>query len=497
MKSIIQKKENSLKTFNFRLSTFRLNRGTILIQVLVLAGLSSILISSLATWSASSLKASRQEYRRELSFQIAEAGIEYYRWHLAHAPTDFKDGTSSSGPYVHNYYDKDDNLIGSFSLEITPPSPGSTKVKIRSAGQVGMGTSTRRIIEVEVAKPSLARFSVATENDIRFGEGTEVFGPIHSNGGIHFDGLAHNIVTSALSTYNDPDHSGGEEFAVHTHVTPVDPDPPASVPIRSDVFMAGRQFPVPAIDFAKFTNDLSTIKTLASSGGKYFADSGELGYHIVLKTDGTFDLYEVTSLVPVPDNCNDNQGQFDWGTWSIGEETFVQNYAFPANGVIFAEDDIWVDGQIDGARITVACGRFPENRGQETHITVNNDLLYTHYDGADSIGLIAQGNINAGLLSANVLRIDAALIAKNDRIGRYYYRPPSDEKDRCSPYHVRDTLTLYGMIASNERYGFAYTDGTGYQIRNIIYDANLLFNPPPNFPLTTDKYLILTWKEVK
>ncbi|HRY62721.1 MAG TPA: hypothetical protein P5056_03050, partial [Candidatus Paceibacterota bacterium] len=190
-------------------------------------------------------------------------------------------------------------------------------------------------------------------------------------------------------------------------------------------------------------------------------------------------------------------GQFDWGTWSIKTETFLDNYPFPANGLIFAEDDVWVNGQINGARLTIASGRFPENHGRETHITVNDNLLYTNYDGTDSIGLVAQGNINVGMISANTLRIDAALIAKNDRIGRYYYRPPSDNKERCAPYHTRDTITLYGMIGTNKRYGFAYTDGTGYQTRNIIYDANLLFSPPPNLPLTNDQYQIVSWKEVK
>lgn len=473
------------------------NRGAILVQILVLAGLSSLLISSLAAWAASSLRASRNELNRELAFQIAEAGIEYYRWHLAHAPTDYKDGTQLNGPYIHDFKDKNGKTLGTFSLDITPPPTGSTKVKIRSTGSVLGYSNLSRILEVEVAKPSLAKFSVITENDIRFGEGTEVFGPIHSNGGVRFDGLAHNIVSSALSDYNDPDHSGGDEFAVHTHVSPTDPVPPADVPLRPDVFEAGRLFPVPAIDFGKFTNDLSQIKSQAQSSGKYFGNSGKSGYHFVLKTNDTFDAYKVTALVPVPNNCNDNQGQFDWGTWSIKTETFLGNYPFPSNGLIFAEDDVWVDGQISSARLMIACGRFPENHGQETHITINNNLLYTNYDGSDSIGLVAQGNINAGMVSANILRIDAALIAKNDRVGRYYYRPPYSNKSACSPYHIRDTITLYGMLGTNKRYGFAYDDGTGYQNRNIIYDANLLFSPPPNFPLTTDQYQIVSWKEIK
>ena len=53
------------------------------------------------------------------------------------------------------------------------------------------------------------------------------------------------------------------------------------------------------------------------------------------------------------------------------------------------------------------------------------------------------------------------------------------------------------MIGSYQRYGFAYTDGTGYQTRNLIYDVNLLYGPPPSFPLTTDTYQTISWEEVK
>jgi len=51
------------------------------------------------------------------------------------------------------------------------------------------------------------------------------------------------------------------------------------------------------------------------------------------------------------------------------------------------------------------------------------------------------------------------------------------------------------MIGSSNRYGFAYTDNTGYQDRTIIYDANLLYGPPPSFPLTSDKYTTISWDE--
>ncbi|MCX6714149.1 MAG: hypothetical protein NTV48_03560, partial [Candidatus Vogelbacteria bacterium] len=104
--------------------------------------------------------------------------------------------------------------------------------------------------------------------------------------------------------------------------------------------------------------------------------------------------------------------------------------------------------------------------------------------------LIAQNNINVGLYSEDDLQIDSALVAKTGRVGRFYYTHDCDNE------YIRAKLTLFGMIATNLRYGFAYTDNTGYTIRNITYDGNLLYGPPPSFPLTSDKYQILTWREI-
>jgi hypothetical protein len=152
---------------------------------------------------------------------------------------------------------------------------------------------------------------------------------------------------------------------------------------------------------------------------------------------------------------------------------------------------VWVRGSINGARLTIASGKFPDNQTTRTNIIVNQDLRYTNYDGRDVISLISQNNINIGLYSNDVLRIDAALIAQNGRIGRYYYG------SACSPYHVRSSITSYGMIGTNQRYGFAYTDSTGYTSRNLVYDANLLYGPPPSFPLAASQYSLISWEEIQ
>ncbi|MEK7465271.1 MAG: hypothetical protein AAB631_00675, partial [Patescibacteria group bacterium] len=312
------------------------------------------------------------------------------------------------------------------------------------------------------------------------------------------DGVAHNLISSVLTSYDDPDHDDvdspdhswhpdvNREFGVHTH-TPVDPFPPAAMPSQPTIFMSGRQVGVPPVDFVGITQTLSQMSTDAQASGFYRASSTAYGYEIVFKTDDTFDLYKVTSLTVAPQYCTNSQNQSGWGTWTIFATTSLGNYPFPANGIIFLEDHAWIRGQINGARLVVGA----RNALGTGSITLNNNLLYTNYDGTDVIGLIAEYNINTGLGSADVERIDAALIAQSGRAGRYYYG------SNCGTGYIRNTLTLYGMIASSLRYGFAYTNGTGYQIRNITYDGNLLFGPPPNFPLTGDQYVQISWDEVK
>lgn len=503
------------------IKTASINRhGYILLYILVIGVVLVSAAVSLIGWTMINLKSIQSVLNRELAIHIAEAGIDYYRWHLSHAANDYYDGTCDPepcepGPYTHYFEDKDGNVIGQFILEITPPPIGSTVVTIKSTGKTNANLNVLRAIQTQLAIPSFARYSTVSNSDIRFGPGTEVFGPIHSNKGIRFDGLAHNFVSSSKNQYDDLDHGAGDEHGVHTHVDlpPASgvPDgfrpleaPPNPLMNRPDVFEAGRQVGVPAVDFTGITADLADIKSSAQDNGYYFAHSGALGYHIILKTDDTFDLYTVSSLVPLDDNCSygleGGQLVSGVGSWSIaaGGETFSGNNVFPDNGLIFVEDHVWVDGQINTARITIASGVFPDNPATWTNIIVNEDLLYTNYDGQDTISLIAQGNIRVGLVSDNDLRIDAAIVAQNDQAGRPYYK----DSAHCSmTYAKRNSIILYGTIVSNKRYGFSWSSGgayvSGYLIRNLIYDANLLYTPPPSFPLTSDQYSIISWSEVK
>lgn len=478
------------------------NQGTIL--VLILSATALFLIILLGSISLGQLqhKLNKQKVASTQAIHIAEAGVNYYRWVLYHNHEDYCNtgagetcmGGPDYGPYgPYSYTDITGTITGYYELYITPPSlNGSTIVNIRSIGWSTANPNLKREVEVRCGIPSWSTYSTLCDSDIRFGEGTEVWGPIHSNHGIRFDGVAHNVISSALLDYDDPDHSGSNEFAVHTHFSSTDPlpdgnNPPLNVPERTDVFMAGREFPASTISFDLLDSYLSdTLAKATSSDGLLIPSSGGLGYHITITpVPGTStDTITFRRVNSVSSGCTDSN--------CISSESTVYIETPPPNGVIFVKDKIWIDGQIEDERITFLAFSDPIT-GDTTDIVINNDLLFTYYDGTDSLGLIAQNNINIGLCSEDDLRIDAALIAKEGRIGRPYF-----QSSCSSTYFKRDTITVYGALATKGRYGFSWScSGTwcsGYQYRNLIYDNNLTFAPPPHYP-TTGEYTFISWKE--
>ena len=91
----------------------------------------------------------------QLAFNIADAGINYYLWHLNHNSIDFKDGNTSAtaisngkyagyyGPFEHNYKDDNGKNVGKFILYIKPKTAGSTIGDIIS--EIGRASCRERV----------------------------------------------------------------------------------------------------------------------------------------------------------------------------------------------------------------------------------------------------------------------------------------------------------------------------------------------------------------
>ena len=160
--------------------------GYFLIQVLVFGAVAVVVISGLIMSALGNTKLARRSVLSEQAFQTAEAGIEYYRWHLSHAPSDFKDGTGNSGPYVKNFYDKDNNLLGTYTLTITPSANGST-VTIKSVGTSSIDPNAKRTIVTKITTGTGVTFHYGVQSGVGgfvMGGNSLVNGNVYSNGNI-------------------------------------------------------------------------------------------------------------------------------------------------------------------------------------------------------------------------------------------------------------------------------------------------------------------------
>jgi hypothetical protein len=159
--------------------------GYFLVMVLVFGTIAVLALSGLISFANTNLLSGRRAIQSEQAFRIAESGIEYYRWHLAHAPTDYTDG-GGAFPHVHNFYDKNGNLLGTFSLTITAPAASST-LSVVSKGVPASNASVRRTVSVNYVAGDGIIFHYGVQSGVggfTLGNNSEIDGNVYSNGSI-------------------------------------------------------------------------------------------------------------------------------------------------------------------------------------------------------------------------------------------------------------------------------------------------------------------------
>jgi hypothetical protein len=461
-----------------------MKRGSISILVLVFGIVFSVTIGGLVSLSSLLWSNSQRTEVYERALYIAEAGTDYYRWHLAHAPTDFKDGTAVNGPYVHQMTDPYGNTTGTFSLTIDPPPYGSTIVTITSTGWLNDNPSIKRTIKTRYGAPSIAKYSFLQNSNVWYGQKITIHGKVFSNGGIRMDGTHDSTVQSAKATY-----TCGSETGCSPSTT------------KPGVWGEGGpeslwQFPVPAVDFNAVALDFSTMKTAAQQTGVYLGASGAGGYHVTFNADGTYTVTKVTQTNTVKgwsvENGCENLAQI------ITQETLIGTYSIAQKGLFFAEDHVWVEGVVNG-KATVVAAKFPLDVNK-MNIWIRDNITYLAKDGSSNLGLIAQNSIIFALDLPQDFEIDAALFAQKGNVMRHNYKYQG-----CSMKSnaVRQTLTIYGSLISNLKSYWSFGQGgagfgseptSGFSQREIFYDPTLYYTPPPYFP-SQGQYELINWTE--
>lgn len=473
------------------------SKGSVVITTLVFATIFVMLVSGLTGYVVVQKKATQATELKEKALQIAEAGLDYYKWRLAHDPTDMQDGTGAMGPYVHDFADPEGGIVGQFSLDISGTSTCNTLsyVDITSTGYTTEEPNLSRVVYGRYARPSVAEYAYLINSSVWVGGDREIYGPYHSNGGIRMDGINHSIVTSAQATWSCTSSFGCN---------------PAST--TQGVFGAGLnyslwQYPVSTIDFAGITIDIANIKTLAQSSGLYFPQvSGATprrGYRVVINPDKTLDVWEVTDSDRIwsYDNISDPSSPWNQRYEVVASETFMGTYALPEScSVVFFEDRVWIEGQVNG-KMTIVSGDVT-NPNFNTDVILNGNITYVNGNGVDGLTLIAQQNIRVPLISPDSMELNGIFIAQEGNFGRNHYvtTGSKDVPTAYDAYVTQSLLTVTGTIVANGRVGTKWVDGSGntlsgYENRINSYDSNLADAPPPLTPYVSDDYGFILWRE--
>jgi type II secretory pathway pseudopilin PulG len=497
-KAGVTKKNNNLIMKMILIKNNKLNQsGISIVYTVIVIFIFSLVMLSALQYATNELRVLRATANREEAFQIAEAGANYYEWHLAHYPSDFWDGNASTtpGPYSHTYTDLDnETAIGRFQLTITPTTTGSSIVTVKSVGFTFAAPNTKRTITVQYGIPSLAKYSFLTNSDVWIGSDEHISGQMHSNGGIHFDGTGNAPITSAKS--NIPPGPGYQCYPMYNCSSPYQNKPGIWGAALAST-QAFWQMAVPNVDFSSMTSDLATLKSLAQTDGApaYLSASNKYGYDLVFNGNGTVNIYIVKGLLAAPSQAWDINGHavstsIDYDQTQL--QLLYNQAAIPAHGVFYIEDNVWVEGKVHG-RAQVVAAKLPYSSAAAPDIYIPNNICYTqtvcsNRDTTSSLGLLSQQDIVVTYNAPQDLEIDAAMIAQNGSVQVYEY--PNYQ-------NVKNSITVYGSLGTYGPWTWTYVSGntpvSGFANTYTTYDSSLLYAPPPNFPQSTDGYQQINW----
>lgn len=429
---------------------------------------------------------------------IAEAGLEYYRWFLAHYPNDTRNGTGQPGPYVIPYADPEGGETGTIELAINANSACGTvtSIDIESTGIPAESPTTKSTLVARYAKPTVARYSYVLNATTWAGPDRIIQGPYHSNGGVRMDGTSNSTVTSSLESWLCNSSFGCS--------------PNQNVP---GVYGSGTDqnlwaYPMPQVDFAGIAADFTALKNKAIASGRYLerfssatrtnAASYWHGYRLIFNANGTVTVRRVTSTTRLnSQQINESEEAID-----LDDRTLISNdnayttLTLPSDcGLIFVEDHVWIEGVVDGKFTVVAAN--VTNAGVAPNAMLRGNITYENTDGSDGLTVIAENNVLITPDSPQNMTLNGIFVAQAGAFGRNLY-------SCSSAYEPRGTLTILGTTVSNLRTGTQWpgacgswwnpTNG-GYANRVDVYHRALANDPPPFTPEVSGDYEFIDWRQ--
>lgn len=481
---------------------FTRKRGAITIMVLIFLGIFLLILSGVGSFTLEEDKYANSLIAREQAFEVAESGLESYRWYLAHFPNDTTDGTTTPQPYAYVVTDPETGVVeGTAQITVTAYKRCNVVqwIDITSVGTSANNATYKRTLYARYMRQSFASYAYLENSNTEETASTTIIGPYFSNGGIRMDGTNNSDVSSAQSTWTCTTLYGCNTSTVEPGV------------FGNGSGSALWHYPVSSVDFTGGLGlSLTSIKSAAQTYGLYFGPvsgvAGQRGYHVTFKNNGTIDVYKVSNVVSniwsLPDGVTPTH---DYSV--IGTQTYVGNYTLPAScPVVFVEDTMWVDGIVSTS--TLIANADYSGSGVTPNAYLPNNITYTAYDGSVGLTLESDGSVYIPLNSPNVLELHGIFIAHTGNFGRpFYYSKSMGSSSYTVPltydsYVLGSQLTLVGTVATN---GLSTTDWqfsnnptvtvSGYSNRIDSYDELQAQAPPPLTPSASANYKFVNWDE--
>lgn len=478
--------------------------GYLLVMVMVFGSIFFLITASFFSYVVSQSDLIDQKVELQRALDIAEAGLNYYKWFLAHFPGDTTNGTGGPGPYVHVYYDPEGTAIGEFSLDVASTTfcGDISSIQVSSTGFTYEDPSVFRTISARYARPNVAEYSYIINSSVWAGPDRVIVGPYHSNGGIRMDGTNNSTVTSGQATWSCNSSFGCSPTGNRNGVFTTTGNP------NTALF----SYPSAPINFTGLLVDLAQMQNRAQNNGgiNIGPAAGNLGYQITFNSNGTITVRRVTQVYTY-------WGYTTEAGWVeedhvIRNSTLVGTYTIPDScPLIFVQDKVWLDGVVN-KKVTIAAADVA-SASRNPRIIINGNITYT---SASTSGLlaIAEQDVLIGLQAPDNTVLNGIFIAQNGRFGRNHYCGTTLAIEDCnstrllpnSPLNLRaaakrNSLNINGTIVSNGREGTKWSNGgtftSGFNNRFNTYDRNLVASPPPLVPNTSDVFVVTDWKDYR
>lgn len=471
------------------MNTSQPQRGVTTLLVLLYMALFVLILSTISGYALTQSRYGRALAAREQALHVAEAGLEYYRWYLAHNPSIMVSGAGLVSPKSYTEVDPETGAVGDATVTATATLQCGTVqwIDLQSKGIASADRLFPRNLNARYMRPSVAEYSYVVNTSVWAGPDRNIRGPYHSNGGVRMDGSSNSGVSSAVATWNCTASYG---------CNPTQGTAPGVVGNGTNPELW--KFPAPTVDFALIAVNFADLKTKAQASGIYYpaaaGSTNERGYHVIFNADGTFTLYRVTSTDGYPSQSSQYGATTEYSV--ITSQTLVGTFAIPPScSLMFFEDRVWVEGTVN-AKVTVVAAT--PSAGSTPDAYLSNNIYYNAYDGTDGLTVIAERNVLIPLVAPDNMEIHGVFVAQSGHYGRDYFSI-SDTPASLDPYVSQTSLTTIGTVVSNGRTGTSWICGgifcSGFQTRYDYYDQLVAASPPPFTPVASTNYGFSLWRE--